>query len=139
MVISEKKVKIKNSQQIASVMTAILQTENEIDRNKEHYWTIGLNNANVIQYIELVSLGDINTCLANPREVFRFAVMKGVANIITAHNHPSGEINPSKFDIDNANRIFKAGEILLIKMLDHILISGIGSYQSFKDDLLLPI
>jgi DNA repair protein RadC len=88
---SEKK-KIKSAKDIAEILQKILSTESEIDQDKEHFWSIGLTAGNNIKYIELVTLGILNASLAAPREVFGLAIQKRVCNIITAHNHPSGNI-----------------------------------------------
>ena len=90
MVISESKKKITQTKDIANIMKVILSKEEEIDRMKEHCWVVGVNQKNVIQYIELVSLGSLTCSIVHPREVFRLAIMKGVASIFLVHNHPSG-------------------------------------------------
>jgi DNA repair protein RadC len=71
---------------VAAVLRKILDTESEIDRSKEHFWTIGLNVKNVTEFIDLVSLGTLTGSLVHARETYRLAVMKGVAAIICGHN-----------------------------------------------------
>ena len=71
---------------VTRVLSEILNTESELDRDKEHFWIIGLNAHNVIKFIDLVSLGTLTDSLVHPREVFRLAVVKGVARVIAAHN-----------------------------------------------------
>jgi DNA repair protein RadC len=63
-----------------------LASENEVDRMKDHFWILGLNTRNFIQYIDLVSLGTLGASLAHPREVFRFAIMKAISSLVMAHN-----------------------------------------------------
>ena len=87
---------ITTPESIASIIQAILKREDVIDQDKEHFWTIGLDTANRIKYIELVTLGILNSKLIHPREVFRLAVMQGVAAVILAHNHPSGNLKRQK-------------------------------------------
>ncbi len=77
---------ITNPEQIAEIFETIQKTENEIDRMKEKCWVVGLNTRNFIVYVELVSLGTLNSSLVHPREVFRFAIMKAVSGIIVVHN-----------------------------------------------------
>ena len=89
MIVSERNEKILDSKDVVKIFKAVLDSESEIDRNKEHFWVCGLNNRNVIVYIELVSLGVLNQSLVHPREVFRLAITKGVGSIICCHNHPS--------------------------------------------------
>jgi len=124
MIISAKKKKITSSIEIASALKAILMAENEVDRDKEHFWVVGLNTKNVIQYVDLCSLGILNRSLVHPREVFRLAIMKGVSSIIVAHNHPSGEVTPSADDHEVTIDLKKAGEVVGITLLDHIIISA---------------
>ena len=124
------------SEDIVSIFEAILNAECEVDQDKEHFWTIGLNSKNRIKYIELVSLGSLTSSLVHPREVFRLAVMKGVASIAAVHNHPSGDPAPSRDDIEITARLKKAGDILGIKMLDHIII-GKNKHYSFLNNKLL--
>ena len=91
MILSENtKEKITDSADVAKILQTILGAEHQTDRDKEHFWIIGLNNANRILYIELATLGILNETTIAPREVFRLAVMKACANIIISHNHPSG-------------------------------------------------
>lgn len=134
MIISEKKERIKKSSDLVPIMQAILAAEHETDRMKEHCWAVGMDTKNRIQYIELVSLGTLGTGLVSPREVFRFAISKAVANIIICHNHPSGDTEPSSEDTAITRRLIKCGNLLGIKVLDHIIISESGNYYSFKDE-----
>lgn len=124
MIISEKKVKIGNAEDIAKLFRTILETENEIEREKEHFWAVGLNVKNVIQYIELVSLGSLSVNIVHPRETFRLAIYKGVASIIVVHNHPSGDSQPSYEDNKITERLKQAGDIIGIKVIDHIIIAN---------------
>jgi len=82
------KIKLASSADIYKVMQQILLRENKIDRYKEHFWTIGLDNAHRILYVELVSLGTTTSAPAEPMQVFRVAVLKGAVRIVLVHNHP---------------------------------------------------
>jgi DNA repair protein RadC len=90
-----------------------------------------LNVKSRVNLVELVSIGTLNSALITPREVFRRAVMQGSANIIVAHNHPSGESDPSDEDTKVTKLLFEAGQILGITMLDHIVFTP-TSFFSFK-------
>lgn len=127
----ERKHEITDPASVAGILQSILRTESPIDRDKEHFWTVGLNTRNVVKYIDLTSLGTLNASLVHPREVFRLAVMKGMANIILGHNHPSGSIEPSEEDQRITRRLIEAGRILGIEVLDHVII-GNNHYLSFK-------
>jgi DNA repair protein RadC len=83
--------------------------------------------------VELVSLGTLTSSLVHPRETFRRAVKQGSASIIVAHNHPSGEVDPSEEDTKVTKLLFEAGNILGITMLDHLIIAK-GKFYNFRDN-----
>lgn len=107
-----------------------------IDTKKEHFYTIMLNTKNVIISIEHISTGDLNSSIVNPREVFTPAVKRSANAVIFVHNHPSGSSMPSKEDLLITERLVKAGRILDIKVLDHIII-GSNDYHSLKKENML--
>jgi DNA repair protein RadC len=133
--ISEAK-QITNPLDVAKILQKILKAENKIDREKEHYWVVGLNTKNIIKYIELVNLGILNFVVTAPREIFRMAIYQGVAQIITAHNHPSGDVIPSKEDIQFAQKLVEAGKIIEIEVIDSLIITE-NDYLSFKEKGLI--
>ncbi|MDH4101601.1 MAG: JAB domain-containing protein, partial [Nitrospirota bacterium] len=114
------------------IFQALLKEANEVDRDKEHCWVLGLDTNSRIKYAELVSLGTLSSSLVHPREVFRMAIMKAVASIIIGHNHPSGEVIPSQDDISITKRLAEAGRIIGIKLLDHVIISE-NTYVSMME------
>ena len=130
------KIKILNSDDIYHVMQQILLRENKIDRNKEHFWIIGLAQSNKILYIELISLGTIKATLVEPMEIFSIALQKRTVQIILVHNHPSGELKPSVADKDITDRLIQVGTFLNIPVIDHLII-GEKSFYSFEDNGLL--
>ncbi len=134
MIISEKKKTVCCSQDVSEVLLSLLKLEQEHDKGKEHFWILGLNTKNVVQYADLVSLGSLSSSVVHPRETFRLAVMKATANIIIGHNHPSGDTRPSQEDILLTKRLCQAGEILGIKVLDHVIIGSEGKHFSFRDN-----
>jgi len=81
---------------------------------------------------EIVSIGTLNSCLIHPREVYKTAILRNAHAIIIAHNHPSGNLTPSKEDLDITKQLKKAGEILCIKLIDHVIVSKQG-YHSLND------
>lgn len=138
MIIKEHKgERVSSSFEVAKVLSAVLNMDNEVDRDKEHFWIIGLNTKNAIKFIDLVSLGTLTNALIHPREVFRLSVMKGVCSIIAGHNHPSGDPTPSRDDIAITERLKNAGDILGINVLDHVIIGDNGQYVSLKEKGLL--
>jgi len=126
------KIKILNSDDLYGIMQKILLRENKIDRDREHFWVIGLANNDRILFIELISLGTVNQTFAEPMEVFSLALQKRAVNIILCHNHPSGELKPSDADMDITDRLIQVGRIVKTKVLDHLIISE-KSYLSFDD------
>lgn len=128
--------KMHSSEDVTDIFKAVLKAESEIDQNKEHFWVMGLNTKNTIIYIDLVSLGSLNSSIAHPREIFRIACIKGVNAIVTVHNHPSGDPEPSRDDIALTKRLKESGEILGIKLLDHVII-GKTTHFSFVDQKIL--
>lgn len=113
-------------------MQQILLRESEIDRDKEHLWTISLDNANRILNIEMVSMGTINKTLVEPMEVFSIPLQKRAVKLIVVHNHPSGEVEPSAADKDITDHLIQVGRITNVPLIDHLIISE-KRYYSFKD------
>ncbi len=99
---------------------------------EENLWLITLNTKNDITGIFTVSTGILNTSLVHPREVFKRAMLQNAASIIVCHNHPSGDATPSKEDVDITKRLYDAGRILGIELLDHVIV-GDGNYVSLKE------
>ncbi len=132
----EDKIRVLNSDDIFSIMQKILLRENKIRRDKEHFWIIGLANNYRILFIELISLGTVNMSVVHPMEVFSFALQKRAVKLILAHNHPSGDLIPSKDDKDVTNRLLQNSLFLEVPIIDHIILSEI-TYYSFTDSGLL--
>jgi len=103
---------------------------------KEYFRIILLDTKNKVIDINTISIGSLNSSIVHPREVFLEAVKKSSASMILIHNHPSGEVQPSREDISITQRLIKAGEIMGIKVLDHIII-GDGNYLSFKEENII--
>lgn len=117
-------------------MQSILLREQRVDQDREHFWTVCLNRANVIMNIELVSMGNVFSTGVLPMEVFSIPLQKRSVNLIIVHNHPSGELTPSTADIDVTDHLYQVGKFLNVPVLDHMIISKEG-YFSFADDGLL--
>lgn len=99
---------------------------------KEQFRGLYLNSRNKLIHDEIISLGTLTTNLVHPREVFQPAIQHSAAAIILAHNHPSGEPEPSGDDVKITQQLIKASEIMNIEILDHIII-GKNKYLSLKD------
>ena len=117
----------------AKVLQDLLAREDPIDQDKEHFYAVHLDTRNRVTLVELVSIGTVNASLVHPRELFRRAVQEGAVSIIIAHDHPSGETQPSDEDIVMTGRLREAGRVLEISILDHIIFSP-GAYTSFREE-----
>lgn len=84
-----------------------------------------------------VSRGSLTTSIVHPREVFKQAIMRNAAAILLVHNHPTGDPTPSDEDVAVTRRLVHAGELLGIRILDHIIVGEDGSYASFREKGLL--
>ena len=104
--------------------------------NREEFVIILLDGKNRMSTIHSVSVGCLTASIVHPREVFKMAILGNAASLILCHNHPSGDANPSNEDIEITKRLVAAGDLLGIKILDHVII-GEGSYVSFADKGLL--
>ena len=102
------------------------------DHRKEHFVALFLNGRNQVIQREDVSVGSQSQTLVHPREVFAPAVGSAAAAVILAHNHPSGEVNPSQNDLALTKRMVQAGEIMGIEVLDHVIISS-RAFLSLKE------
>jgi DNA repair protein RadC len=91
---------------------------------QEAFVVISLNTKNHIIKRHLISLGTVNSSLVHPRECFRPLIMDGASATILAHNHPSGDPTPSAEDIKVTRQLISAGEIVGIKVLDHVVIGN---------------
>jgi DNA repair protein RadC len=100
-------------------------------KKKEHFLVLCLDTRNRLIASRLVSVGSLDTSIVHPREVFKEAVSACAASVIFAHNHPSGDPEPSKEDVELTKRLAKAGEIMGIDVLDHIIVCD-RSYLSLK-------
>ncbi|MGQ9678226.1 MAG: RadC family protein [bacterium] len=107
-----------------------------IEKNKECFFTVLLDVRNRHIRTEQISLGSLDATIAHPREVFDPAVHDHANTIIIVHNHPSGDPTPSADDISLTRRLRDAGEVLGIKILDHIVIAG-DKFYSFREQGLL--
>jgi len=105
------------------------------DSKKEHFVAFYLDTQNRLIERQIISIGTLNASLVHPREVFEPAVTHHSASIIVAHNHPSGNLEPSPEDREITKRLKESGEILGIELSDHIIVSKSG-YFSFRQKKL---
>lgn len=99
----------------------------------EEFWVIYLNRANHVTRISQISEGGIASTVADPRKIFKIAVDSLSSSMILCHNHPSGNLQPSESDRQLTKRLIKAGDLMDIRVLDHLIVSYSG-YYSFADE-----
>ncbi len=102
--------------------------ENETVEKFVVFW---LTSANKVSGFEVISSGSLNASIAYPREIFRGAIVNNCANMIIAHNHPSGNLEPSNEDIQLTKKLVESGKILDINIFDHIIFGD--GYTSFVE------
>lgn len=103
---------------------------------QEHFNIILLSTKNEVISVENISIGSLNASIVHPREVFLRAIKRSSASIILAHNHPSGDPQPSKEDILITKRLVESGKIIGIEVLDHVIM-GDNNYCSLKERQLM--
>ena len=103
---------------------------------KEHFIALYLNARNQLVHKEMISMGTLNANLVHPREVFEPAVRHLAAQIIIAHNHPSGDSQPSNADLEITKRLVEAGKLMGIEVMDHIIVAK-SNHFSFKEEHLI--
>lgn len=112
------------------------ELENIRSKRKEHFVIFCLDSRNKIIKKEIVSIGTLNSSLVHPREVFEPAIKFLSAQIVISHNHPSGDVHPSDEDIQITKKLLKAGNLLGIEVIDHVIVSN-DKFLSLKEKGLL--
>lgn len=121
---------------IYKIMQRILMRESKVDRNREHVWTISLDSTHRVLAIELISMGSVRRAVVEPMEVFSLPLQKRAVKVVLVHNHPSGEVQPSKADKDMCDLLIQCGLIMDVPVLDFIIISEKKYYSFARTGLL---
>ena len=124
-------VQVRSSKEIAHYLRHILK-----DHPHEVFAVLFLNQANKIKNFKIISRGGITGTVADPRVILKQALDEGATAIILSHNHPSGNLNPSRADQELTMKIKQAASYFDIKVIDHVIVSDEGHY-SFADEGLL--
>ncbi len=125
------KTHIKSSSDIALYLQSLLR-----DRSQEVFAVIFLNQANKINHFDIISEGGITGTVADPRIILKLALQYEAVSLVLSHNHPSGNLRPSRADEALTHKIKEAAKYFDIKILDHIIVSNEG-YFSFADEGIL--
>ena len=124
---AQKQEKIEGPEDVARYASPLLRFE-----QKEHFLVMLLDVRNRVLAMPTISIGSLTASVAHPREIFREAIRYSAANLILIHNHPSGDPTPSGEDVRITKQMMKAGEIMGIPVLDHVIIAGDG-FLSLKE------
>ncbi len=108
------------------------------DKDREEFLIVLLNTANVITGLSQISVGGLAASVVEPRQVFKVAVLANAAALILAHNHPSGNPEPSREDIRITRQLVEAGQLMGIPVHDHLIIAG-ATYISLAERGLMPL
>lgn len=122
-----RKYKLSSPTEVVSFFNAELSTE-----KVEKFVAVFLSTKNEIINWEIISIGSLNASIVHPREVFNRAIKKSAASLLVIHNHPSGHAKPSREDENITKRLYEAGQLIGIPLIDHIII-GHEDYYSFKE------
>jgi DNA repair protein RadC len=126
---SYKSKELMNPEKVAKLVRSKLK-----DYSKEHFYLIPLDSRN--WSINEVSLGSLNASIVHPRETFAEAIKSKAASVIIAHNHPSGDPEPSEGDLEITKRLVEAGKVLDIEVLDHVIVTK-ETFLSMKEKGIL--
>jgi len=104
--------------------------------NREHFYLISFDARNRFIAADEISQGSMTASIVHPRETFEIAIKRQAVQVVISHNHPSGDVKPSDQDISITKRLAEAGNILGIKLIDHIILSKTAHF-SFKENELI--
>lgn len=128
-VVSEHKLfQIRSAVDVASFVRSVLT-----DNSREHFVAMFLDSQHHVAAYSIVSIGTANSAFVTPREVFQRAIVAGAISIVVAHNHPSGSTQISDEDRKVTKRLFQSGELLGIRLLDHVVVTD-RDYYSFSEN-----
>lgn len=126
----------KVAKSITSPGDIYLELKHFADRDQEQFIVSLLNGANELVQSNIITVGLVNRTLVHPREVFSIPIEKKATAIIIAHNHPSGNSKPSEDDILITKRLIECGELLGIKVLDHLVLTKENYYSFLENNLM---
>ena len=119
---------------VACVMKEVFDLGNQVE---EYVYILTLDGGNKVKAVMEISHGTMTSAPVSPREVFSRALLIGTASIIVVHNHPSGELTPSQDDTKETERLVCVGDLIGIRIVDHIIIGG-DNYYSFLEAGIMP-
>ena len=108
---------INSSHSAAQILRPLMSTE------VEEFWALALTSGKTLINAKCLFRGTVDACLFHPRDIFRFACLANASSILVAHNHPSGDPLPSPHDIRLTHRLRRAGHLMEIPLIDHLIIT----------------
>lgn len=121
---------------ITSSITAAQYLRGLMKSDVEEFWAMALSSSKKVIKAKMIFRGTVDACLVHPRDIFRFAIFNNASSIIVAHNHPSGDRMPSHSDRVLTQKLVKAGKLLQLPVVDHLILAE-ADYYSFLDSGLL--
>ncbi len=116
--------------QLTTSLKAFQYLQNLMLMNVEEFWAISLNPNKSVLATKMIFRGTVDFCLVHPRDIFRFAYLTNASSLIIAHNHPSGNAQPSLSDLKLTRRLVRVSKLLQVPILDHLIVTK-GTYYSF--------
>jgi DNA repair protein RadC len=108
----------------------------DIMEHHEEFWVLFLNRANKVIGFQQLSVGGLNGCVVDVRHLFQAALLSNACGLIVCHNHPSGNTQASEADIDITKKIRQCGDLMDIKLLDHVILTS-DSHKSLAEEGLI--
>lgn len=127
---------VKDAEPLRSVHDLLARLDDIRTRQQEHVTCLSLDGGQRLLAQRTISIGTLDTAIAHPREVFADAIADRAASVVVAHNHPSGDVRPSKKDIELTQQLAAAGQLIGVPLRDHLIVSKSG-YFSFRAHHLL--
>ena len=121
----------------AKMVYDLLQAIGLHEKAQEEFHSFYLDTKHHVIGMEMISKGSINATIIHPREVFKGALLANAHAIIIAHNHPSGDVEPSNADKNVTTMLVDAGKLLDVKVIDHVIIGSKGGFFSFSESSLI--
>ena len=113
-----------------------LVLKNHISHDQEELWCLALNSECQLLGKQMIFRGTVNSCLACPRDIFRYVITMNACNYVIAHSHPSGNADPSLQDIEFTNKLNHLSDFMEINLIDHIIVTRTSCF-SFKNSGLI--
>lgn len=131
---NKQKITLKSAEEICKYMEYLFY-----EKKQEHFYCIYLDNKCEVIERRLLFMGTINRSIVHPREIFKYAYLDSASSIICVHNHPSGNVKPSREDIRLTESLVELGKINAIPIVDHIIIGNSNYYSFYEDGKILNL